>query len=73
MAEDSKTYVPPPSVGHEIGVLFGFLGFMLVCMVIYGVVWTIGNKRSQRREAERVERLKASGLLRGEKEAVPGT
>jgi hypothetical protein len=25
------TYVPAPSVGHEIGIMFGFIGLMIVC------------------------------------------
>ncbi|XTI87559.1 hypothetical protein V2W45_1211672, partial [Cenococcum geophilum] len=56
-------YVPPPSVGHEIGVIFGFITFMLLCMIAYGFIWQIGNKRSQNKEAERIEALRASGLL----------
>ncbi|KAF2736030.1 hypothetical protein EJ04DRAFT_562799 [Polyplosphaeria fusca] len=64
-------YRPPPSVGHEIGVMFGFIGFMLLCMVAYGVAWNIGNKKSQKKEADRIEKLRASGLLRREKEGLP--
>ncbi|GAB7347203.1 hypothetical protein MBLNU459_g3310t1 [Dothideomycetes sp. NU459] len=61
-------YVPPPSVGHEIGVMFGFIGAMALSMALYGVAWNIGNKRSARKEAERIENLKASGWL---KEKLP--
>ncbi|PSN65935.1 hypothetical protein BS50DRAFT_574424, partial [Corynespora cassiicola Philippines] len=68
--EPVRAYHPPPSVGHEMGVMFGFIGFMLLCSVVYVAVWQTANKRSQRREAERIERLRASGLLRREKEAV---
>jgi len=62
--QSKKPYIPPPSVGHEIGVIFGFIAFMLLCMIAYGFIWQIGNKRSQRKEAERIEALRASGLLR---------
>ncbi|ORY03237.1 hypothetical protein BCR34DRAFT_617850 [Clohesyomyces aquaticus] len=68
MAEAKKEYVAPPSVGHEIGVMFGFLGFMLLAMLIYGFVWQAGNKRSQKKEADRVAKLRASGLLREDKQ-----
>ena len=92
MARQHLHYVPPPSVGHEIGVMFGFLGmhvslrlddtksrlgclyvltmpaFMVVCSLIYGIMWQKGNKRSQLKEAARIEKLRASGLLRGEKD-----
>jgi hypothetical protein len=36
---------------------------MLLCMIAYGFIWQIGNKRSQHKEAERIEALHASGLL----------
>jgi len=39
---------------------------MLLCMIAYGFIWQMGNKRSQHKEAERIEALRASGLL-GEK------
>ena len=32
-------YVPPPSIGHEIGVMFGFGGAMVLSMVGYLVFW----------------------------------
>ncbi|KAF2466160.1 uncharacterized protein BDR25DRAFT_306329 [Lindgomyces ingoldianus] len=69
MAKEPLTsYVAPPSTGHEIGVIFGFIGFMVLCMITYGFVWQIGNKRSQKKEADRIAKLRASGLMRGEKE-----
>jgi len=61
--QPKKPYVPPPSIGHEIGVIFGFIAFMLLCMITYGFVWQVGNKRSQLKEAKRIEALRASGLL----------
>ncbi|OCK80726.1 hypothetical protein K432DRAFT_425536 [Lepidopterella palustris CBS 459.81] len=60
----TKPYIPPPSTGHEIGVMFGFIGFMLLCTLAYGFVWQISNKRSQQKEADRIDALRASGLLR---------
>jgi hypothetical protein len=36
---------------------------MLLCMITYGFVWQVGNKRSQLKEAKRIEALRASGLL----------
>ncbi|KAF2681558.1 hypothetical protein K458DRAFT_391940 [Lentithecium fluviatile CBS 122367] len=63
MARQSE-YKPPPSIGHEMGVMFGFIVFMLVCSLIYGVVWQNGNKGSQLKETARIEKLRASGLLR---------
>ncbi|KAF2703517.1 hypothetical protein K504DRAFT_508082 [Pleomassaria siparia CBS 279.74] len=63
-AEISHTLAP--SIGHELGVAFGFIALMLICMAIYSFAWQIGNKRSEKREMERIERLRIRGLLRGE-------
>lgn len=37
---------------------------MLLSMVLYGIAWNIGNKRSARAEEERVAALRASGWLK---------
>ena len=36
---DFVGYVPIPSVGHEIGIIFGFGGLMFICMVVYLIMW----------------------------------
>jgi hypothetical protein len=41
---------------------------MILCSLIYGIMWQKGNKRSQLKEAARIEKLRASGLLRREQE-----
>ena len=41
---------------------------MILSMILYGVAWQIGNKRSARKEAERVEALRASGWLKEKEE-----
>lgn len=96
-AEDKRLcYVPMPSLGHELGILFGFIGtcsmvdnlggprlslcrssradnvtaLMLVCMLAYGFAWQIGNRRSLRKEEERIAALRASGHLRDEKSST---
>ncbi|KAK8172089.1 hypothetical protein BKA80DRAFT_306702 [Phyllosticta citrichinensis] len=62
---DDKTlcYVPAPSTRHELGILFGFLGLMIVCMSVYGLAWNFGNRRSLQKEADRIAALRASGHL----------
>ncbi|EKG16881.1 hypothetical protein MPH_05862 [Macrophomina phaseolina MS6] len=65
--DKSLCYVPMPSLGHELGILFGFVALMIICMAAYGVVWQIGNKRSLRKEQERIAALRASGHLKDEK------
>ncbi|KAF2011346.1 hypothetical protein BU24DRAFT_466062 [Aaosphaeria arxii CBS 175.79] len=68
--QDEVPYHPPPSVGHEVGVIFGFIGFMLLCITLYGLGWQVANRRSQANERARIERLRSSGLLEhaGEKD-----
>jgi len=63
--EDKANYVPPPSVGHEIGVMFGFIGVFIVAMVVYGVLFQMYNKRGQKKEIERVRlvRSKEAGYM----------
>ncbi|KAB2576459.1 hypothetical protein BFW01_g10490 [Lasiodiplodia theobromae] len=70
-AEDKREcYVPMPSLGHELGILFGFLALMLVCMLSYGVMWQVGNRRSLRKEEERIAALRAAGHLKDEKSST---
>lgn len=37
-------------------------------MILYGLAWQVGNKRSARKEVERIEALRVSGWL---KEKIP--
>ncbi|KAF2238787.1 hypothetical protein EV356DRAFT_504099 [Viridothelium virens] len=60
---NDPAYAPPPSVGHEIGIMFGFVGAMLLSMVLYTLAWQVGNKRSAQREATRVQELRKAGYL----------
>lgn len=46
---------------------------MAVCMGAYVVAWTYGNKRGQRKEAERIEQLKASGWLKEKQDGDENT
>lgn len=32
-------YTPMSSLGHELGILFGFLGAGIVIMIAYTVIW----------------------------------
>ncbi|KAI9709452.1 MAG: hypothetical protein M1820_003212 [Bogoriella megaspora] len=56
-------YVPAPSIGHELGIMFGFIAAMLLSMFLYTIIWQMGNKRSVRKEAERVEALRKAGYM----------
>lgn len=37
--EPKVPFHPAPSVGHEIGVMFGFMAFFVLSMVVYYVFW----------------------------------
>lgn len=37
--EPKIPFHPAPSIGHEIGVMFGFIGFFVVAMGVYYVLW----------------------------------
>lgn len=42
MAEDQSPKVsfhPAPSVGHELGIMFGFIAFFLLSMGVYYTLW----------------------------------
>lgn len=33
-------YTPAPSIGHELGVMFGFMVFCLLFVGVYWFIWT---------------------------------
>lgn len=42
MAQDQSPKIPfhpAPSVGHELGIMFGFIGFFILSMAVYYVWW----------------------------------
>jgi len=63
MSSSNSGYVPPPSVGHEIGVMFGFIGLILVVFVGYTIGYKIYYRRLAKTDAERTRALKAQGLM----------
>jgi len=67
MAGSQKGYVAPPSIGHELGVLFGFVAIFILSLFIYVIIYRIRNKRMDRKEVERMRALKAQGVVPNEK------
>lgn len=39
MPDEFPPYVPMPSLGHELGLMFGFFSLCLAVMAAYVVVW----------------------------------
>ena len=37
--DPNASFQPIPSLGHELGILFGFAGLMFLCMVGYWIGW----------------------------------
>ncbi|KAJ9667821.1 hypothetical protein H2201_002007 [Coniosporium apollinis] len=66
-AADPAAYVPPPSIGHEIGVMCGGIGAMVIGAALFYLWWTMNLKREAKKEQERIEGLRARGLLGEEK------
>ncbi|KAF2102210.1 hypothetical protein NA57DRAFT_73641 [Rhizodiscina lignyota] len=54
-------YNPPPSVGHEIGVMFGGIAAFLISSILFWVWWNWAQKREDRIERERVEAFRQAG------------
>jgi len=63
MSSPNSGYVPPPSIGHEMGVMFGFIGLILVVFIGYTIAYNIYYRRLAKADAERTRALKAQGLM----------
>jgi hypothetical protein len=53
---------PGPSLGHELGIMFGFITLFVLATVVYYVMWQAGNKRDERTELGRREALAQKGF-----------
>ncbi|KAA8648223.1 uncharacterized protein ATNIH1004_004106 [Aspergillus tanneri] len=62
-------YTPMSSLGHELGILFGFLAACFVVIAVYIVLWregkTVIERREEQRERLRKEQLTAKGIHHG--------
>ncbi|KAF2457418.1 hypothetical protein BDY21DRAFT_343785 [Lineolata rhizophorae] len=61
---EESQYVPYPSLGHEFGILFGFVGAFIVFTVLFYLWWLTFLKREESKERTRVEDLRSRGLLK---------
>ncbi|OJD12857.1 hypothetical protein AJ78_06607 [Emergomyces pasteurianus Ep9510] len=52
-------YTPVPSIGAELGIMFGFIMLSLVTMLLYWYFWQAAQKRNAAIEAARREALTA--------------
>lgn len=49
------------TIGHEMGIMFGFIGLMLLATVCFAFFWIKKNKRQARIEKERQDVLRQAG------------
>jgi hypothetical protein len=50
-----------PRIRTQLGILFGFVGIFIIVIVTFGVMWALYNKRQEKRELARKERLIEEG------------
>ncbi|MCJ1426743.1 hypothetical protein MMC29_004646 [Sticta canariensis] len=55
-------YHPAPSVGHELGIMFGFMAIFVISMGVYLFLWKLGNRRNEAYEIARREKLAQRGF-----------
>ncbi|KAF2195087.1 hypothetical protein K469DRAFT_648665 [Zopfia rhizophila CBS 207.26] len=65
----SKPYMAPPSVGHEIGVMFGGIATMLLGAIVFYIWWRLKLARDIKLEEDRIRGLKRKGLFDEERRA----
>ncbi|CAG8925374.1 unnamed protein product [Penicillium salamii] len=53
MPDEFPPYVPMPSLGHELGLMFGFFSLCLAVMAAYVVVWRISQSRFRAQDLAR--------------------
>ncbi|OJD21983.1 hypothetical protein ACJ73_06675 [Blastomyces percursus] len=67
-------YTPVPSIGAELGIMFGFILLSITTMLLYWYFWQAAQKRNAAIEAARREALTAQERLRqSEKQREKGT
>ncbi|KAK8178442.1 hypothetical protein BC567DRAFT_225603 [Phyllosticta citribraziliensis] len=66
--DQSHRFVDHPSLGHELGVMFGGMAAMVLSMGLFWIWWGINLKREKKLEAKRIEGLRQRGIL---KEQLP--
>ncbi|PKX99448.1 uncharacterized protein P174DRAFT_437908 [Aspergillus novofumigatus IBT 16806] len=50
---NTPPYTPMPSLGHELGVMFGFIVACLLIMAVYIYFWRAADRRDKQRDKDR--------------------
>ncbi|KAJ5610997.1 hypothetical protein N7510_007716 [Penicillium lagena] len=57
-------YTPMPSLGHELGIMFGFIGACVFTMVAYTLFWRAAQRRAKDEDLARRKAFHTSGTQR---------
>ncbi|KAI9930386.1 hypothetical protein ASPWEDRAFT_39245 [Aspergillus wentii DTO 134E9] len=57
-------YTPMSSLGHELGVMFGFMAACFVIMAVYTFIWRAAQRRNAEKDLARRKNLQAKGVMR---------
>ncbi|EAW19186.1 uncharacterized protein NFIA_091450 [Aspergillus fischeri NRRL 181] len=68
---NTPPYTPMPSLGHELGVMFGFIVACLLIMAVYIYFWRAADRRDKQRDKDRQREL-AQRAFRYERFRVGG-
>ncbi|KAH1540660.1 hypothetical protein KXX57_006780, partial [Aspergillus fumigatus] len=68
---NTPPYTPMPSLGHELGVMFGFIVACLLIMAVYTYFWRAADRRDKQRDKDRQREL-AQRAFRYERFRVGG-
>ncbi|KAL1969714.1 hypothetical protein VTN77DRAFT_8267 [Rasamsonia byssochlamydoides] len=55
-------YTPMPSLGQELGIMFGFLAACVLTVGVYYVVWQAAQRRAAIKDEARRAELRARGF-----------
>ncbi|KAH8696678.1 hypothetical protein BGW36DRAFT_408487 [Talaromyces proteolyticus] len=59
---DHPPYTPMPSLGHELGIMFGFLAACVLTVGVYYIFWQASQQRAAARDDARRKDLRARGF-----------
>ncbi|KAJ5811591.1 hypothetical protein N7474_007892 [Penicillium riverlandense] len=60
----STPYTPMPSLGHELGIMFGFMGACAFTMVAYTLFWRAAQRRAKDEDLARRKAFHTRGTQR---------
>ncbi|KAI9760822.1 MAG: hypothetical protein M4579_001452 [Chaenotheca gracillima] len=65
VSHENLPYIKPSSIGHELAILFGFLGANVVGHLLFWLWWTSRNRKEASIERRRLDELLAASRRSG--------